>query len=130
MLGYASAFQGMTLTPPTPMMRMSTPTRVHRQQPEQRRGRYCSILVVGFLQHQHNQAQLTCVRVFKHLANGYRYPTCRSISELAVDAAAVALVHAGIVDDAFWSRVHALTGAMDDALRPRVHAIFGALLAV
>jgi hypothetical protein len=49
MSGYASAFQGMTLTPPTPMMRMSTPATIHRQRPEQRRGRYCSVLVVGLV---------------------------------------------------------------------------------
>jgi hypothetical protein len=54
----------------------------------------------------------TCVRVFKHLGNGYRYPTYRSLSELAVDATTAASVRAGTVDDAFWSRVHALAGAM------------------
>jgi hypothetical protein len=31
----------------------------------------------------------TCVRVFKHLGNEYCYPTCRSLSELAVDATRV-----------------------------------------
>jgi hypothetical protein len=57
------------------------------------------------------------------LGNEYHYPTCRSLSELAVDAAAAASVRTGTVDDAFWSRVHALVSTVDDALRPGIHAI-------